>query len=96
MGTTAEAIDIEKVKAYLREKEKIRQQKHREEFQQTAKKLEELAHVWKKYNIKKVYLYGSLPLGGGGIEFFRDFEKLKNTLESRMHEEESLISVNGG
>ncbi|UCH92225.1 MAG: nucleotidyltransferase domain-containing protein [Candidatus Aminicenantes bacterium] len=63
MGTTAAVIDIEKVKAYLREKEKNRQQKHQEEFQQTAKKLKELGHIWKKYNINKVYLYGSLAQG---------------------------------
>ena len=57
-----------------------------EEFEKEMKEISEFcASFFKKYS-----------LGGGGIEFFRDFEKLKNTLESRMQEEESLLSANGG
>lgn len=57
-----------------------------EEFEKEMKEISEYcATFFKKYSS-----------GGGGIEFFRDFEKLKDTLESRMHEEESLLSVNGG
>ncbi len=56
-----------------------------EEFEKEMKEISEFcAAFFRKYSS-----------GGGGIEFFRDFEKLKNTLESRMHEEESLLSVNG-
>jgi hypothetical protein len=31
-------------------------------------------------------------LGGGGIEFFRDFEKLKNEIEKSIQEEEDLLT----
>ncbi len=31
-------------------------------------------------------------LGGGGIEFFRDFEKLKNELETSLQEEKDLLT----
>jgi predicted nucleotidyltransferase len=57
------AFNIEKIKAYLREKEKIRQQKQQQEFDQTAKKLKALTHIWSKYKIKRVYLYGSVIHG---------------------------------
>jgi predicted nucleotidyltransferase len=57
------AINIEKVKAYLREKEKVRRQKQQQEFDRTAKKLKDLAHIWSKYKIKRVYLYGSVTCG---------------------------------
>lgn len=60
MGTTAVEIDIEKVKAYLREKESVHRQKQQEELEQTTKKIKDLAHIWNKYNIKRVYLYGSI------------------------------------
>jgi hypothetical protein len=56
-----------------------------EDFENEMKEISEFCTAFfKKYS-----------LDGGGIEFFRDFEKLKNTLESRMHEEESLLSING-
>jgi uncharacterized protein YdiU (UPF0061 family) len=35
--------------------------------------------------------FNKYSLGGGGIEFFRDFEKLLNVLESRMQEEKTLL-----
>jgi predicted nucleotidyltransferase len=63
METTAIQIDLMKVKAYLREKEELRKQKSLDELKLTAKKLGDLGPTWKKYNIKKVYLYGSLTVG---------------------------------
>ena len=61
METAAVKIDIEEARAYLREKERMLQQKKREELEQTIKKIRDLAHIWEKYNIKRVYLYGSIP-----------------------------------
>ncbi len=63
MKNTTAAFNIEKVKAYLLEKEKIHQQKQQQEFDQTAKKLKALTHIWSKYKIKRVYLYGSVTCG---------------------------------
>ncbi len=63
METGFTHIDLKKVKAFLREKEEIRKQKSRNELKATVKKLNDLAPTWKKYNIKKVYLYGSLTVG---------------------------------
>ncbi len=60
MGNKAVAIDIEKVKAYLLEKENTRLQKQQAELTCTAETLKNLAHIWEKYNIVKVYLYGSI------------------------------------
>jgi predicted nucleotidyltransferase len=57
------AVNIEKIKAYLREKEKIRRQKQQQEFDQTARKLKAMTHIWIKYKIKRVYLYGSVTCG---------------------------------
>jgi predicted nucleotidyltransferase len=63
MKNTTAAFNIEKAKAYLLEKEKIRQQKQQQEFDQTAKKLKGLDYIWSKYKIKRVYLYGSVTCG---------------------------------
>lgn len=60
METEGVKIDIEVAGAYLLEKEKIRQQKHREEFEQTIKIIRDLANLWEKYNVERVYLYGSI------------------------------------
>jgi predicted nucleotidyltransferase len=57
------AFNIEKIKAYLGEKDEIRQQKQQQEFDRTAKKLKSLVHIWNKYKIKRVYLYGSITRG---------------------------------
>lgn len=63
MGTGTATIDIEKVKAFLHHKEKIRRQKWEDECKGTTQKLKDLDRLWKQYHIKKVYLYGSLADG---------------------------------
>ena len=60
METTGVKIDIKKAKAYLLEKENLHRQKQQEELKKTAKKIKDLVHIWNKYNIKRVYLYGSI------------------------------------
>ncbi|MGE5344214.1 MAG: nucleotidyltransferase family protein [Candidatus Omnitrophota bacterium] len=55
-----EVIDLRTVKAYLLEKEKRDKQRCRNELKSVLKKLKSLAPLWKKYNLEKVYLYGSL------------------------------------
>jgi predicted nucleotidyltransferase len=52
-------IDIEQVKKFLIEKEeKIKSQKATEK-EKIIRKLKNLNSLWEKYNIKKIYLYGS-------------------------------------
>ena len=63
METRAVKIDINKAKAYLLEKESVRRQRQQEELAQTTKKIKALAHIWSKYDIKRVYLYGSMTRG---------------------------------
>jgi predicted nucleotidyltransferase len=60
MSTRTVEMDIEKVKAYLREKESAGRQRQREEFIRTTKKIKTLAPTWNKYHITKVFLYGSI------------------------------------
>ena len=51
-----------------------------EEFEKEMKEISGFCtDFFKKYSV-----------GGGGIEFFRDFEKLQSVLESRMQEESVL------
>jgi tRNA nucleotidyltransferase/poly(A) polymerase len=37
--------------------------------------------------------FDKYSISGGGIEFLRDFEKLKRTLESRIQDEEGLLDA---
>lgn len=60
MGNKAVEIDIEKVKAFLQEKENTRLKKQQAELADAGKILKNLAHIWEKYNIAKVYLFGSI------------------------------------
>jgi predicted nucleotidyltransferase len=60
MGNKAVEIDIEKVKAYLQEKENTRLKKQQAELIDAGKILKNLVHIWEKYNIARVYLYGSI------------------------------------
>lgn len=57
------AIDIEKVKRFLKEKENRAGKKQRDELARIIKKLENLSGVWQRYKIKRVYLYGSVTSG---------------------------------
>ncbi len=57
------AIDIEKVKRFLEEKENRARKKQQDERDRIIKNLEDLTHVWQKYKLKKVYLYGSVTAG---------------------------------
>lgn len=61
METTA--IDIEKVKRFLKEKEDRTVKKQKDELSGIIKNLETLTHIWEKYKIKRVYLYGSVTTG---------------------------------
>lgn len=54
------AIDIDKVKHFLQEKENRTREKKRAELNQVIKCLKGLANIWQKYKIRKVYLYGSV------------------------------------
>lgn len=56
-------IDIGKVKAFLQKKEMQYRQSCENEFKKAKEKIRDLGHVWKKYNIKRVYLYGSITNG---------------------------------
>lgn len=53
-------MDIEKVKRNLQTKENHARQKKQDELQQIKKDLRNLSAIWEKYNIKRVYLYGSV------------------------------------
>ena len=57
------AIDIEKVKRFLEEKENRAQKKQRDALNRIIKNLKNLVDVWQKYKIKRVYLYGSVTSG---------------------------------
>lgn len=57
------AIDIEKVKRFLKEKENHAGKKQRDELSRTIENLKNLVGIWKKYKLKKVYLYGSVTSG---------------------------------
>jgi predicted nucleotidyltransferase len=63
METRAAAIDIGKVKAFLQKKERQYRQSCENECKKTLQILKDLVDVWKQYNIKKVYLYGSIKTG---------------------------------
>jgi predicted nucleotidyltransferase len=63
METRAAAIDIGKVKAFLQKKEMQYRQSCENECKKTMQILKDLVDVWKQYNIKKVYLYGSIITG---------------------------------
>jgi len=57
------AIDIEKVKRFLEEKESRAEKRQRDALTRIIKNLKDLAGVWQKYKIKRVYLYGSVASG---------------------------------
>jgi predicted nucleotidyltransferase len=63
MENRAAAIDIGKVKAFLQKKEMQYRQSCEDEYKKTMQILKDLVDVWKQYNIKKVYLYGSIITG---------------------------------
>jgi len=63
METRAAAIDIGKVKAFLQKKEMQYRQSCENECKRTLQILKDLVDVWKQYNLKKVYLYGSIKTG---------------------------------
>lgn len=56
-------IDIDEAKRFLKEKENRARQKQREERDRIINDLKGLTKIWQKYNIKRVYLYGSLTDG---------------------------------
>lgn len=56
-------IDIEKVRRYLKEKDNRDQRKREKELKNIIKTLKNLSDIWKKYRVKKVYLYGSTAEG---------------------------------
>ena len=63
MESRTAAIDIGKVKAFLQKKEMQYRQSCENELKRTLQILKDLVDVWKQYNIKKVYLYGSIKTG---------------------------------
>jgi predicted nucleotidyltransferase len=63
MENRAAAIDIGKVKAFLQKKEMQYRQSCEDEYKKTMQILKDLVDVWKQYNLKKVYLYGSIKTG---------------------------------
>jgi predicted nucleotidyltransferase len=63
MENRAVEIDIGKVKAFLKKKEMQYRQSCEDECKRTLQILKDLVDVWKQYNIKKVYLYGSIKTG---------------------------------
>lgn len=56
-------IDIDKARSFLREKENRAREKQQDELKQIIETLKNLADIWQKYKIKKVYLYGSVTEG---------------------------------
>lgn len=56
-------IDIDEAKRFLKEKEDRARQKQWEERDRIINDLKGLTKIWQKYNIKRVYLYGSLTDG---------------------------------
>jgi uncharacterized protein len=56
-------IDIDKVKAFLDEKESYALQARFVEQKKLIRDLKELREIWRSFNIKRVYLYGSAAEG---------------------------------
>lgn len=58
--------------------------------------LEKFRNEMKEISDFCVNFFDKYSVGGGGIEFLRDFELLQSTIESRIAEETTIIETNEG
>lgn len=61
-------IDIGKARRHQQEMHELKRRKMAEEIADIVERLKGLNHLWKKYAVKKVYLYGSAVDGRLGKE----------------------------